>query len=219
MMGWRWWVGVVVLVLACLGVARAIRWAAGPLHPRPDPTQAVRDSAARVHAADSVRWVVERQGLARTVATLGRERDSLRNLRNAKPVRVTYVRDSRMANMPSLGGLVPGNNSSPAAGLSDSTPMVHLSDYQSLERELAIADSLIGTQAAIIRADSLAYARLGSLRAFEDSTHKAAFAKLEADLARARRGPRFLGLIPLPSRTTTFVLGAVVGVVATRALK
>lgn len=194
MMGWRWWVGVVVLVLACLGVARAIRWAAGPLHPRPDPTQAVRDSAARVHAADSVRWVVERQGLARTVATLGRERDSLRNLRNAKPVRVVYVP------VPDSGT---ENNPSSDAGLSDSTPMVHLSDYQSLERELAIADTVIETQAAIIRADSLAYARLGSLRAFEDSTHKAAFTKLEADLARARRGPRFLGL-PLPQITAGY---------------
>lgn len=210
MMGWRWWVGVVVLVLACLGVARAIRWAAGPLHPRPDPTQAVRDSAARVHAADSVRWVVERQGLARTVATLGRERDSLRNLRNAKPVRVVYVP------VPDSGT---ENNPSSDAGLSDSTPMVHLSDYQSLERELAIADSLIGTQAAIIRADSVAYSHLGSLRAFEDSTHREAYGKLARDLANARRGPRLLGLIPLPSRTTTFVLGAVVGVAATRAIK
>ena len=183
--------------LVCLALGATYRWAFGPLAPLPDPGQAVRDSAARVHAADSVRWAVERQGLTRTVATLGRERDSLRNLRNAKPVRVTYVRDSRMANMPSLGGLVPGNNSSPAAGLSDSTPMVHLSDYQSLERELAIADSLIGTQAAIIRADSVAYSHLGSLRAFEDSTHREAYGKLARDLANARRGPRFLGL-PVP---------------------
>ena len=187
--------------LVCLALGATYRWAFGPLAPLPDPTQAVRDSAARVHAADSVRWAVERQGLTRTVATLGRERDSLRNLRNAKPVRVVYVP-------------VPDSGTA-----TDSTPMVALSDYQSLERELAIADTVIETQAAIIRADSLAYARLGSLRAFEDSTHKAAFTKLEADLARARRGPRFLGLIPLPGRTTTFVLGAVVGVAATRAIK
>ena len=197
--------------LVCLALGATYRWAFGPLAPLPpDPTQAVRDSAARVHAADSVRWVVERQGLARTVATLGRERDSLRNLRNAKPVRVVYVP------VPDSGT---ENNPSSDAGLSDSTPMVHLSDYQSLERELAIADTVIETQAAIIRADSLAYARLGSLRAFEDSTHKAAFTKLEADLARARRGPRFLGLISLPSRTTAFVLGAVVGVVASEAIR
>lgn len=187
--------------LACLALGATYRWAFGPLAPLPDPSQAVRDSAARVHAADSVRWAVERQGLARTVATLGRERDSLRNLRNAKPVRVVYVP-------------VPDSGTA-----HDSTPMVPLADYEALARENALADTVIATQAAIIRADSLAYARLGSLRAFEDSTHKAAFRKLEADLARARRGPRFLGLISLPSRTTTFVLGAVVGVVATRALK
>lgn len=60
--------------------------------------------------------------------------------------------------------------------------MVHLVDYQSLERELSIADSVIDTQREIIRADSLAYARLASLRAFEDSTHTAAYATVARDL-------------------------------------
>lgn len=179
--------------LACLALGATYRWAFGPLAPLPpDPTQAVRDSAARVHAADSVRWAVERQGLTRTVDRLARERDSAKAAR--RPVRVVYVRDSRMANEPTPGT---PNNPSSDAGLSDSTPMVHLSDYQSLERELAIADSLIGTQAAIIRADSVAYSHLGSLRAFEDSTHREAYGKLARDLANARRGPRFLGL-PVP---------------------
>lgn len=77
--------------------------------------------------------------------------------------------------------------------------MVHLVDYQSLERELSIADSVIDTQREIIRADSLAYARLASLRAFEDSTHTAAYSSLARDLARARRGCRLLGLLPCPS--------------------
>jgi hypothetical protein len=76
--------------------------------------------------------------------------------------------------------------------------MVPLADYQSLERELSIADTVIETQRQIIRADSLAYARLGALRAFEDSTHKAAYSKVARDLAKARRGCRVLGLLPCP---------------------
>lgn len=189
------WVRVsVAAALGCLALAWCYRWAFGPMAPPADPTQSVRDSAARAHAADSVRWAVERQGWTATVQRLEGQRDSLRKLRNAKPgVVYVPVRDSRTANNPSSG-----------AGLSDSTPMVHLADYQSLERENALADTVIQTQAAIIRADSLAYARLASLRAFEDSTHTAAYRKVARDLARARRGCRVLGLLPCPTITVGY---------------
>lgn len=158
------------LVRACAG--------SGPTSSS-DQTQAVRDSAARAGAADSARWAVERQGFTRTVDRLTRERDSAKAAR--RPVRVVYVPvpDSGMANNPSS-----------AAGLSDSTPMVALSDYQSLERENTRADSIIDVKDSIIRADEAEYARLGALRAFEDSTHKEAYGKLARDLAKARRtGP------------------------------
>lgn len=204
------WVGKCLgIVAVLLGATVLFRWATGPLEPLPDPTQAVRDSAQRVYAADSVRWAVTVQNLTRVYTTLQRERDSLRAHRPAP--RVVYVRDSRMANdttVPTPGANVPEtgtpNNPSSGAGLSDSTPYVPLAAYTALERELSIADTVIETQAAIIRADSAAYARLASLRAFEDSTHKSAFTKLAADLSRARRGCRVLGLLPCPTITVGY---------------
>jgi hypothetical protein len=132
--------------------------------------------------ADSARWQVVVQRLATQYATATRERDSLKALRQSRPVRVVHV---------------PAPDAPDPGAAPDSTPMVRLADYVALERENALADSIIVAQADRIRADSAAYARLASLRAFEDSTHSAAYTKLARDLARARRGPRFLGL-PVP---------------------
>lgn len=196
-----WFVKVGLLIGACLLVGGLLRSCVNP-DPPPDPTQAVRDSAQRAHAADSVRWAAQREALTGTVARLEAQRDSLRNRRNAKPV-VVYVRE-------------PGteNNSSSGDGLSDSTPMVHLADYQSLERENALADTVIATQAAIIRADSAAYAALGMMRMVEDSLHRVRTSALERDLSRARRGPRFLGL-PVPQLGVGYCATVTAGAVRT----
>lgn len=178
-----WFVKVGLLIGACLLVGGLLRSCVTPA-PLPDPTQAIRDSAQRAHAADSVRWATQREALTGTVQRLEAQRDSLKAAR--RPVRVVFV--------PTLDTLAPGAKP-------DSVPYVPQSDYLALAHELSIADTVIATQAAIIRADSAAYARLGAIRAFEDSTHKAAYNKLARDLAKARRGCRVLGLLPCPSVT------------------
>jgi hypothetical protein len=155
----------------------------GTTPPLSDPAQAVRDSARAAYVADSATWQAEVRALTTQYATAAKERDSLKAIRHSRMPNVVYVP-------------TPGTEA-PNAGTPDSIPMVPLADYVALERENALADSIIVAQADRIRADSAAYARLATLRAFEDSIHSAAYNKLARDLARARRGPRFLGL-PVP---------------------
>jgi hypothetical protein len=179
---WPGTLAVLVGLAVLVAFMRSCEWSE-PLV-LPDPAQAVRDSARAAWVADSARWQVVVHELTTQYTTAAKERDSLKASRRSRPVRVVHVP-------------TPGTPGPDAGAAPDSTPMVPLADYRALERENALADSIIVAQADRIRADSAAYARLASLRAFEDSTHSAAYTKLARDLARARRGPRFLGL-PVP---------------------
>jgi hypothetical protein len=192
-------VGAAALIGLALvvGVLRTCGWTE-PLV-LPDPAQAVRDSARAAWVADSARWQVVVHELTMQYATATRERDSLKALRRSRPVRVVHVP-------------TPGTPGPDAGAAPDSIPMVRLADYRALERENALADSIIVAQADRIRADSAAYARLAALQAFTDSTHSAAYTKLARDLARARRGPRFLGL-PVPQLGAGYCATLAAGVV------
>ena len=199
--GWRLaLVGVVVLLLAAGFIGTAC-----PLAPAPDYADSL--AAARAgFAADTARaWgEARRQALRADSAiqvsrTAKAEADRLRRVRKEKPPTISYG--------------------------TDSTPMVPKVDYDSLAAEadslwsVVRADSVaLAAQSARIAADSSAYAALTSLLGKERSQYGNAIAGLQRDLARARH-PRFLGLIPMPSRTTAFVLGAVVGVVASEAIR
>jgi hypothetical protein len=157
----------------------------------------VRDSARAAWVADSARWQVVVQRLATQYATATRERDSLKALRRSRPVRVVHV---------------PTPDAPDSGAAPDSIPMVPLADYQRLERENALADSIIGAQGQRIAADSVAYAALWRHMAITDSTHNVAHSRLAADLARARRGPRFLGL-PVPQLSAGYCATLAAGAV------
>ena len=199
--GWRLaLVGVVVLLLAAGFIGTSCP-------PPPAPVTADSLAAARAgFAADTARaWgEARRQALRADSAiqvsrTAKAEADRLRRVRKEKPPTISYG--------------------------TDSTPMVPKVDYDSLAAEadslwsVVRADSVaLAAQSARIAADSSAYAALTSLLGKERSQYGNAIAGLQRDLARARH-PRLLGLIPMPSRTTAFVLGAVVGVVASEAIR
>ena len=193
-------VGVVLLLLAAGFIGTACP-------PAPQPAYADSLASARhQYAADSAAWrvtVARLQAVAdsaiRESRTAKAEAQRLRTRRVSQPVRVAYT--------------------------SDSTLMVPKADYDSLAAEadslwsVVRADSVaLAAQSARIAADSSAYASLRALLGHERTQYGHAMTTLQRDLARARH-PRFLGLIPLPSRTTTFVLGAVVGVVASRTVR
>ena len=199
--GWRLaLVGVVVLLLAAGFIGTSCP-------PPPAPVTADSLAAARAgFAADTARaWgEARRQALRADSAiqvsrTAKAEADRLRRVRKEKPPTISYG--------------------------TDSVPMVPKADYDSLAAEAdslwsaVVSDSVaIKAQNERIAADSSAYAALTSLLGKERSQYGNAIAGLQRDLARARH-PRFLGLIPMPSRTTAFVLGAVVGVVASEAIR
>ena len=194
-------VGVVLLMLAAGFIGTACP---------PAPTPDYADSLASVrhrYAADSAAWRVTVGRLAliadsaiQVSRTAKAEAARLRGVRKEKPPTISYG--------------------------TDTTLMVPKADYDSLAAEadslwsVVVSDSVaIKAQNDRIRADSLAYDALASLRSRENAIHTSAITTLQRDLARAQRGPRLLGLIPLPSRTTSFVLGAVVGVVASRTVR
>ena len=199
--GWRLaGVGVVVLLLAAGFIGTSCP-------PPPSPVTADSLAAARAtFAADTARaWGAARRAQAvadsalRVSQTAQAEAARLRTRRITQPVRVAYT--------------------------SDSTLVVPKVDFDSLAAEadslwsVVRADSVaLAAQGERIRADSGAYANLRALLGHERTQYGHAMTTLQRDLARARH-PRFLGLIPLPSRTTTFVLGAVVGVVASEAIR
>ena len=193
-------VGVVLLMLAAGFIGTACP-------PPPAPVTADSLAAARAgFAADTARaWGAARRAQAvadsalRDSRTAKAEAARLRTRRVSQPVRVAYT--------------------------SDSTLVVPKVDFDSLAAEadslwsVVRADSVaLAAQGERIRADSGAYANLRALLGHERTQYGHAMTTLQRDLARARH-PRFLGLIPLPSRTTTFVLGAVVGVVASRTVR
>ena len=193
-------VGVLLLLLAAGFIGTSC-----PPAPAPDYADSLA-AARHQYAADSAAWQVTVAGLQavadsalRVSQTAKAEAARLRTRRVSQPVRVAYT--------------------------SDSTLVVPKVDFDSLAAEadslwsVVRADSVALTaQTARIRADSAAYASLASLRERETAIHAAAITTLQRDLAKARH-PRLLGLLPLPSRTTTFVLGAVVGVVASEAIR
>jgi hypothetical protein len=192
---WAGTLAVLVGLAVLVALVRSCEWSE-PLV-LPDPAQAVRDSARAAYVADSATWQVVVQALTTKYTTAAKERDSLQALRRTRPVRVVHV---------------PAPDAPDPGAAPDSIPMVPLADYVALERENALADSIIAAQGQRIRADSAAYARLATLRAFEDSIHSAAYTKLARDLARARRGPRFLGL-PVPQLGAGYCATLAAGVV------
>ena len=193
-------VGVLLLLLAAGFIGTSC-----PPAPAPDYADSLAAARHR-YAADSAAWRVTVAGLQavadsaiRESRTAKAEAQRLRARRAGQLVRVAYT--------------------------SDSTLMVPKADFDSLAAEadslwsVVRADSVaLAAQGERIRADSGAYANLRALLGHERTQYGHAMTTLQRDLARARH-PRFLGLIPLPSRTTTFVLGAVVGVVASRTVR
>ena len=176
-------VGVVLLMLAAGFIGTSCP-------PPPAPVTADSLAAARAgFAADTARaWGAARRAQAvadsalRDSRTAKAEAARLRTRRVSQPVRVAYT--------------------------SDSTPMVPKADFDSLAAEadslwsVVVSDSVaIKAQNDRIRADSLAYDALASLRADENRIHTSEITTLRTALTRAQRGPRLLGLLPMPQLT------------------
>ena len=176
-------VGVVLLMLAAGFIGTACP---------PAPTPDYADSLASVrhrYAADSAAWRVTVGRLAliadsaiQVSRTAKAEAARLRGVRKEKPPTISYG--------------------------TDTTLMVPKADYDSLAAEadslwsVVVSDSVaIKAQNDRIRADSLAYDALASLRADENRIHTSEITTLRTALTRAQRGPRLLGLLPMPQLT------------------